>query len=187
MSSYLPFLLEIIYNVSSGTEFNDGVGYNSSSSSYQSSANRSMGTSAGSRMSFQYDTSEPSAPRSQTTPPVQESLLQRWSPGGDLFTLREIIKTRPWLHNNQPEPPVTTTDNLTYDSQSRKRLPTRFDLFFDSDNNHRCLWIKNAIRCAHKTGRKEHARDHARDHFKYTPFICGGECGTVSWYVIVSV
>jgi hypothetical protein len=140
-----------------------------------------MGTSAGSWMSSQYDnepSSEPSVPQSQ-------SLLQRWSLGGDLLTLRETIKTRPWLLQNQPEPLLT--GDLPYDSQTRKKISTWFDPFFDSDNNHRCRWIENGIRCDNITGRKEHARAHARDHFNYTPFICGGQCGTLGWYVIVSV
>lgn len=152
--------------------------YENTISSYQSSTDQSMGTSAGSRPSAQNHATIPSAVAIDQPASISNNLWHQ------LNELSLYLVSQPWLRLNEPEPlPIADTEILPCDPKIKRSTSSRFDFFFEPNGSHHCRWIINGKRCNKTFTRKDLAQDHIRNHFEYAPFKCPGTCGTIDWYV----
>lgn len=99
-----------------------------------------------------------------------------------LIELACFIVNQTWFTSHDREPPIQETEEAVQSG----RLPhgpshSRFDLFFDARDKHRCVWIDKNQCCSHQAQRLGRARGHAHLHFKYKPFACEGGCGVPQW------
>lgn len=107
---------------------------------------------------------------------------QHLPPDRFLVDLARFIAGQPWFQTHNQEPPLHEDEEVVKEGH----LPSgsshsRFDLFFEADDRHRCLWIVKGKRCHHRALRLGRARGHAHSHFDYKPFMCEGGCGNPEW------
>lgn len=93
------------------------------------------------------------------------------------------LESQDWVRSDKPEPPIDETEGLLYELAKQKQISSRFDILYEPNRLHRCLWYIDGKRCIHETPRKDLARDHARKHLDYSPIKCDGICGKPRWYV----